>query len=150
MNKHWWPVTFHKLSNCLPTAESPEGDIVFGHSLTVCLFVCYLHWFLTSILKQITVDIAVWHKDASYQDLASDCSTSMTYIWHGYNILSVIEIGFLVIPEPDQLGSFCLHNDRSYHDFACWPPWPIFDLDYNLFSVIVMGFQTRIPEPNEP
>ncbi len=27
-------------------------------------------------------------------------------------------------------------------------PWPIFDLSYNLYYVIRMGFQTLIPEPN--
>ncbi len=59
-----------------------------------------------AFLNQTTYDVAFWHNDSSYQDLAWDClSASVTYIWLGYNLFSVIGIGFLTfIPEPNHIG----------------------------------------------
>ncbi len=69
-----------------------------------------------SFLNQTTLDLAFWHNDRSYQALAWDCSsTSLTYIWLGYNLFCVIGIGFrTLISEWNNLASWYLCTWQFY------------------------------------
>ncbi len=66
------------------------------------------------------------------------------HIWLGYNLFSITEISFwTLIYKPVRNLLFCtiINPMPILFWFACRLHWPIFDLGYNLFSLIGMGFQ---------
>ncbi len=147
---------FVHLTHCFPHSHSrikPHRMLLFG-TLVISIktlrgIVCQLPWpifdlvityFLSlelvswlSFLNQTMWELAFWHNDSSYQDLAGDClSTSLTLIWLDYNLFSVIGIGFLTHSwtKPHRMLLFGTMIDpiKTFLGIVCQLPWPIFDL----------------------
>ncbi len=117
----------------LSQPEGQEWDYCFCQSqmfIRSCVRSFVWHTLVSglSFLNQTTWDLAFWHSNRSYQDLAWAClSTSFTYIWLGYYLFSVIGIGYWpLILEPDQLA------------FSLFP----FDLGHDLLSISHITWQT--------